>query len=163
MSSSDSNQTNEDREKNKKDDAENIEMIDVLFNDCYGGFSLSGRATKLYNDRNLLNKKEDKHDSKPLEKYDFYRIKRHDPLLVQIYHELGDGFNSSYSKVKVAKIPKKYSNYYTITDYDGLEGIQINYHKYKADMIKEILNNNMDNDEKIKQIRTIVDEKIIEY
>lgn len=153
MSSSNSNQINEDRE----DDAENIEMIDVLFNDCYGGFSVSGRAAKLYNDRmRSLNKKE-------LGKYDFWDCKRHDPVLVQIWHELGNEFNSSYSKVKVAKIPKKYLNHYTITEYDGLEGIQINYHKYKLDTIKEILNSNIDNNEKIKQIQTIVDEKIIKY
>ena len=53
-------------------------------------------------------------------------------------------------------LPKKYENHYIISEYDGLESVEIDYTKYELDnlkqKIKEILeNNSMDNDEKIKQ------------
>ena len=51
---------------------------------------------------------------------------------------------------------KKYENCYYISEYDGLETVEIDYTKYELNNlkknIKEILeNNSIDNDEKINQ------------
>jgi hypothetical protein len=122
---------------------EEEEEIEVLLNDCYGGWQISNKAKKLYELRRTK-------DS------NYYLRRRSDPILVQIYKELGDEFDGKYSKTGIEKIPKKYEKYYIISEYDGLESIEIDYTKYELDhlkqKIKEILeNNSMDNDEKIKQ------------
>jgi hypothetical protein len=121
------------------------EEIEVLLNDCYGGWQISNKATKLYALRKTTN------DSNN------YIRKRSDPILVQIYKELGDEFDGGeHSKTVIEKIPKKYEKYYIISEYDGLETVEIDYTLYELDhlkqKIKEILeNNDIDNDEKIKQ------------
>jgi hypothetical protein len=142
-----------------------VELIDVLYNGCYGGFSLSQKAADLYNERMItMNKINGKTDYKKIGKYDFYSYKRHDPLLVQIYNELGNEFNTSYSKVKIITIPNKYQNHYTITEYDGLEDVEIDFHKYKVDIISEILNSSdIDNDEKINKIQYVINEPDCDY
>lgn len=120
------------------------EEIEVLYNDCYGGWRISSKANKLYK----LRTTKDCND---------YLLRRSDPILVQIYKELGDEFDGSgSSKTAIEKIPKKYENYYIISQYDGLEMVEIDYTKYELDhlkqKIKEILeNDSMDNDEKINQ------------
>jgi len=118
------------------------EEIEVLFNDCYGGWQISNKANKLYELRRTK---------------DSNLRKRSDPILVQIYKELGDEFDGEkHSKTGIEKIPKKYEKYFIISEYDGLERVEIDYTLYELDnlkqKIKEILeNNSMDNDEKIKQ------------
>ena len=125
------------------------EEIEVLLNDCYGGWQISNKANKLYELRKTTN------DSNN------YIRKRSDPILVQIYKELGDEFDGGkHSKTNIEKIPKKYEKYYIISEYDGLESVEIDYTKYELDhlkqKIKEILeNNDIDNDEKIKQFTYI--------
>ena len=117
------------------------EEIEVLLNDCYGGWQMSNKANELYKIR----------------KTEKYLSKRSDPILIQIYKELGDEFDEKYSKTGIEKIPKKYENHYYISEYDGLEKVEIDYTGYELDhlkqKIKEILeNNSIDNDEKINQL-----------
>lgn len=124
------------------------EEIEVLFNNCYGGWGISGKARELYKLRKTNNSNNNNNN---------YLSKRSDPVLIQIYNELGDEFDGKYSKTSIAKIPKKYENYYSISEYDGLETVEIDYIKYELDhlkqKIKEILeNNSIDNDEKINQL-----------
>ena len=126
----------------------NNEEIEVLYNRCYGGWGMSDKAKELY----TLRKTKDSTD---------YLRTRSNPTLIQIYNELGADFDSKYSKTKTEKIPKKYENYYYITEYDGLETVEIDYTKYELDnlkqKIKEILENNRtDNDEKINQFKKII-------
>ena len=127
---------------------EEEEEIEVLFNDCYGGWQISNKANKLY----TLRKTKDSN---------YYIRRRSDPILVQIYKELGDEFDGGkHSKTGIEKIPKKYENHYIISEYDGLESVEIDYTKYELDhlkqKIKEIIeNNSMDNDEKINQFNNI--------
>ena len=123
------------------------EEIEVLYNATYGGWGLSDKANELYTLRKIKNS-------------NYYLHRRSDPILVQIYKELGDEFDSKYSKTKIEKIPKKFENYYYITEYDGLETVEIDFIKYELDnlkqKIKEILeNNSIDNDEKINQLNSI--------
>lgn len=124
----------------------NEEEIEVLLNDCYGGWEISSKANKLYALRTTK-------DS------NYFLRKRSNPILVQIYKELGDEFDGGkHSKTGIEKIPKKYENYYYISEYDGLEKVEIDYTKYELDNlkknIKEILeNNSIDNDEKVNQLK----------
>jgi hypothetical protein len=117
----------------------------VVINDCYGGWRISNKANKLYTLRKTNNSSN-------------YLSKRNDPILIQIYNELGDEFNGGrYSKIGIEKIPKKYENHYYISEYDGLEKVEIDYTKYELDNLKqktkEILeNNSINNDEKINQL-----------
>lgn len=122
---------------------DNKEEIEVLYNDCYGGWTLSNKAKELYKLRknNLSNT---------------YISKRSDPILIQIYYELGDKFDDKFSKTNIKKIDKIYEKYYDIEEYDGLESVIINYDKYNLDKIKnklnEILKSNINNDEKIGEL-----------
>lgn len=123
------------------------EEIEVLLNDCYGGWNMSNKAKNLYKFRKTENSNNN------------YIRKRSDPILVQIYKELGDEFDGGEnSKTGIEKIPKKYENYYIISEYDGLETVEIDYTLYELDhlkqKIKEILeNNSTNNDEKINQLK----------
>lgn len=127
----------------------NEEEIEVLYNDCYGGWQISNKANKLY----TLRSTKDSNN---------YLRRRSDPILVQIYKELGDDFDGEkYSKTAIEKIPKKYEKYYIISEYDGLETVEIDYTKYELDNlkqnIKEILeNNSINNDEKINQFNKMI-------
>jgi hypothetical protein len=130
------------------------EEIEVLLNDCYGGWKISSKANKLYTLRKTNNSSN-------------YLSRRSDPILIQIYNELGDEFDEGkYSKTGIEKIPKKYENHYYISEYDGLERVEIDYTKYELDNlkknIKEILeNNSIDNDEKINQFNFIINNRCV--
>ena len=62
------------------------EKIEILYNSCYGGWRISDKAMELYALRKM-------------NKSNNYIRKRNDPILVQIYKELGCEFdNEKYSK-----------------------------------------------------------------
>ena len=131
------------------------EEIEILYNKCYGCWTLSDEAKKLY----MLRKKCINVD----EIYCTLRS-RCDPILIQIYYELGDDFDykmkGSISNSKIKKITKKYKDYYDIEEFHGFENVIIDYTKYALDnltnKIKEILQNPNNNDEKINKIQQII-------
>ena len=130
----------------------NEEEIEILINVCYGGWNISKKAIELYKLRNpSYNVTGNVFD---------YFFDRHEPILVQIYKELGDNFDGKYSKTKIKKILKKYENYYDIDEYDGKECVKINYTKYKLDniynKIKEILQSNNNDNTKINEIEQFI-------
>ena len=98
---------------------EKEELIEILYNGCYGGWGISDKAVELYKLRNVNCNNFDDED-----------LCRNDPILIQIYNELGKEFNGEYAKIKIKKIPKKYKNYYYIHEYDGLESVKIDYTNY---------------------------------
>lgn len=93
--------------------------IGVLVNEV-GMWNISEAAADLYAARAYPSK------------FSRLRTPRHDPLLVQIFHELGDKFNDPYSKIEIDYIDRQYENYYRINGY-GM--IIINYEKYKYDLL----------------------------
>lgn len=135
---------------------EKEEMIEVLICGSYGGWGISSKARKKYRDRTEGINKEIPEDSA----YYKYGIERHDPILVQIYKELGEEFNHRHSRAEIEEIPKKYENYYTISEYDGLESVNIDYYRYDKEMykmnIETILKSEMNNDEKIEELKKVV-------
>ena len=82
----------------------NEELIEVLYNNNYdyAGWKISKKAIELYKLRNNTTKFE----------LDF--CCRNDPILVQIYKELGNDFDDKFSITQIKKILKKYENYYYI-------------------------------------------------
>ena len=129
----------------------NEEEIEILINICYGGWNISKKAIELYKLRNPSYVNENEFG---------YYFNRDNPILVQIYKELGNDFDGKYSKTKIKKILKKYENYYDIDEYDGKEYVRINYTKYKLDNIynknKEILQSNNNDNAKINEIEQFI-------
>lgn len=119
--------------------------ISILYYNWYGGRCVSKKAIDLYNERMVkLNPEYNiKNDCRCSEnKSLWFQKRRHDPLLVEIFHELGSEFDDSddeQSKIAIKNIPKKYENCYTISEYDGKETISINFDKYKLDKIKHLI------------------------
>ena len=125
----------------------NEEKIEVLYNNCYGGWNISDKTKELYALRKTNNSN--------------YCRRRNDPILIQIYNELGNEFDGKHSKTLITKIPKKYENYYYISEYDGLETVEIDYTKYELDNLKQnikeiIENDSIDNDEKINKLKKMI-------
>ena len=139
------------------------DKLHVLYNNCYGGWTLSDKTVEMYN----LRKQQIDSNFIPvtsLFQHNFEcECERHDPILVQIYRELGKDFDGSHSKTKIKTIPKKYKYYYTISEYDGLETIMIDSVKYELDetisKIMMILKCGMTNDEKINELNKFLFDK----
>jgi hypothetical protein len=106
-------------------------MTKVVYNECYGGFSLSDEAIELY--LTLKGLKYKKINEKWGSRYDveenknFYdrRIERDDPVLVQVVEKLGMKANGSCAKLCIEDLPK--GTLYRITEYDGYESIETKY------------------------------------
>ena len=85
----------------------------VVYNACYGGFSLSNAAVL------SLNKRKGKEVADP--RFGFFDGPRHDADLVAVVEELGNAASGRYSKLCIAEV----SGYlYRIDDYDGHESVQ---------------------------------------
>ena len=126
------------------------EFIEILYNTSYGGWGISDKAIELYKLRNV-------NDNSMALEYECHELlSRTDPILIQIYNELGDEMNTKCCKIRIKKIPKKYENYYYISEYDGRESIAIDFTNYKLDTvyskITEILQSTNNNDIKIIKI-----------
>jgi len=127
------------------------ETISILYNNCYGGFSPSKKAITLYN------KRMKKINKKFVNLQYLQYIERHDPILVQIFKEIGKEFDTNYSCTKLHSISKKYEKYYFINEYDGMESVLVDKNSYILDNIKSILKDtNMSNNYKIEQINAII-------
>ena len=138
------------------------EQIEVLYNGCYGGWVISDEAIQLYNLK-MLEKDSSIQPFIKKNKYSFCKSGRDDPILVQIYHEIGKKINGdSASKICIETIPKKYKNYYEITEYDGFESIVINEIKYEYDTLKStitkiLIDDTISSDNKISKLIMILD------
>lgn len=92
----------------------------ILINVCYGGFSLSKEAIKRY-----AQIKKVKYES-----VDKYNIKRNDPILIQVFEELGTKTGDN-SKLRLVEIPDDVK--WVIMDYDGSEHVAEKHRKWYAD------------------------------
>ena len=138
---------------NKKENIEIVcnsfdieQYIYVLYNRIFGsGFIPSSKVRELYDLQDTNNVNEYHHI--------FYK-NRHDPVLVDIYYELGNDFNGPSSNIFVKMIDKKYEDYYSIIEYGGLEAVVIDYKRFERDKefakyktfyedIKKIVKNNI--------------------
>lgn len=104
-------------------------MGTVVYNACYGGFSLSLDAQKLYLEKkghtpqlHVGRGSWDTHwyINEPNDFYDF-KIDRADPILADVVRELGELSNGSCAKLVVCELPK--GTAYKIDEYDGFESV----------------------------------------
>lgn len=99
----------------------------VVYNSCYGGFSLSLEASKMYLE--LSGKTPKFHVGKSswekhwyVEKpFDFYcrDVTRHDPILVQTVETLGKKANGGCADLRISTV----TGPYRIKEYDGYESV----------------------------------------
>jgi hypothetical protein len=86
-------------------------MTKIVYNGCYGGFSLSLAAWERYIELG----------GKAESSFDFDR-NRTDPILVQVVEELGDRANGMCAELYIDDLPV--GTKYRIREYDGLEHIE---------------------------------------
>jgi len=126
----------------------NEEEIEVLYNDDYSFWRISKKAIELYKLR------------KNLTEFDLDFCCKNDPILIQIYKELGKDFDDNNSRTKIEKILKKYENYYYFEYDTGREYVKIDYTKYKLDTIynkiKEILQSDNNDNIKINEMNQFI-------
>ena len=87
-------------------------MTKIVYNGCYGGFSLSADAVTRY--RELTGNIDN-------EDFDVYDIDRTDPALVQVVEELGKKANGDYAELYITQLPT--GTKYRIDEYDGIETV----------------------------------------
>lgn len=94
-------------------------MHKVVYNNCFGGFSLSKEAVKLA--KSYAEFGSPWHDVN--KEYGFiYGIERHDKILVRVVEELGEAASGMCASLVVEEIPE---NVYRIDEYDGCEEVQV--------------------------------------
>jgi hypothetical protein len=105
-------------------------MTKVVYNSCYGGFSLSReailRAREISGDPKWGGSKikgDEWSPGKPVDRdYGFIDgIQRHDPVLVQVVEELGSKASGGLSNLKIEDIS---GTVYRIDEYDGNESVE---------------------------------------
>jgi hypothetical protein len=125
--------------------------IGVAVNKCYGGFSLSEKAVEILRTR-LGDPK--------IQSYSFEdsdgKFSRHNPVLIEVINELGEEADGPFAKIVVVYIEEKYKGFYSISEYDGMEGVKINYNKFSNAEIKQILYSEDDDSTKIQKMKEII-------
>ena len=88
-------------------------MVKIVYNACYGGFSLSEKAINRY--------WEIKGEREPQIFFDERDLPRNDPALAQVVEELGREADGDCAKLLIYEIPA--GTKYYIDEYDGMEHI----------------------------------------
>lgn len=84
----------------------------VVYNDCYGGFSISQKAIDRYWEIK----------GEPIPENWYNRdIKRSDPILVQVIEELGPLADGAFAQLAICDVPS--GERYRIDEHDGIESV----------------------------------------
>lgn len=96
------------------------EKIEVAYNLCYGGFSISEKARKEYERRYGYLP-----DARPEGK------DRADPKLISVIKDLGRYANGSAANIYIDEFPKECDDFnaWEITEHDGLESVSLDEYK----------------------------------
>ncbi len=102
-------------------------MVRVVYNACYGGFSLSNEAmdrmVELGYEGLILNPEYDQNPKTMFNTYKYYNdydVPRHNPILVQVVEELGEKANGMCSELRIEEVDGPYR----IEEYDGFETVK---------------------------------------
>jgi len=125
-------------------------QTEVLYNRCYGGFSISDEAVN-----ELKKRLPNENITKTL-----FNFNRTHPVILEVYHLLGsERFSGKHARIEVEYINTKYKDHIRIREYDGVEDIEIDINSYKLYKIGEIINStSLSDSQKIKEINTIMEE-----
>ena len=122
-------------------------IIQVLYNACYGGFSLSKEAMTEYN----------KLSDKPLRsRYSLCEgiDCRTDPIALKVFDMLGSHrFSGEHAKIQIQEVEEKYLNHINISEYDGLECVQIDTHQYNIHNV--LTNKTLTDAEKVQELKKL--------
>ena len=123
-------------------------IIPVLVNECYGGFGLSKVAETAV--QTLFDRK----DKGP---YDEFTLKRHDEDLISAVVTIGlDDSSNKYSRLCIKYIPAEFIDSYYIDEYDGFEGVKLDYKKYLMTQLDLIMENvELTSDQKIEEVNKV--------
>ena len=123
--------------------------ISVMYNARFGSFSFSSEAIEEYNLRKPK-------DVPEMRMSTCVNIDRTDAIMAQICKEMGPKANGMFAKIQIEKVPARFSEYFSIRDYDGMETVCISFRKYQLECILRILDTpRMSNDEKIEMINLV--------
>ena len=110
-------------------DTEELQMTKVVYNACYGGFSLSNEAMDRMVELGYYLKLNPNYDPNSKNKYGesyqkyecwgYVECSRHDPILLQVVEELGDRASGECAKLAIDEV---YGSY-RIDEYDGNESV----------------------------------------
>lgn len=114
----------------ERDSAEGT--VKIMFNNCFGGFSLSDQAVAMYKAKKGIP------DHEALA-YASDEFPRHDEDMIAIVEALGPEASGQCSEIRIAKIPAKFLSYYYISEYDGSESVSVDHKQYKLDQIQIML------------------------
>jgi hypothetical protein len=90
--------------------------VEIMYNACYGGFSMSKEAVICYLDSNGY----------VLCPYYISRgLERTDPSMIEIVKQLGARANGKCADIKIQSVPIKYKDYVEVGEYDGYESVYI--------------------------------------
>src|SRR5438105_4857349 len=114
----------------------------IVYNDCYGGFSISDECILLMKQMNESNEEMRNTDK-------FYRdLDRDDKFLVQAILKLGSiKASGRYARLQLRAFPLMFKNFTKIDEYDGTETPSISDDGYRYHMIdkcKKKIDNIMD-------------------
>ena len=128
--------------------------VEILYNDCYGGFDFSAAFLEEYQKRT----------GAPMEILsDYVRVGansiRCDPMAITIFEEKGSewcsGLNSS---LEFREIPAIFERYWEIEDYDGNEHVRILISEALADILETFMQTG-DRETLNRQYKAIMDAK----
>jgi hypothetical protein len=96
-------------------------MVRIVYNACYGGFSLSVKAKERY--RALKGESQPANgESQPANWHHYEGLQRHDPILLQVIDEIGlDAASGNWAELAIRELPR--GTKYYINEYDGLESV----------------------------------------
>lgn len=126
-------------------------MYVFLYCGSFGGFRVEGDALAEYNKRALATGKEAKTN---------LQIERDDPILIEIFEQMGEKMNNKYCVFKMAQVPFHLKSYVRISEYDGRETVRVDWNHYQRDKVLSILEDaNMDDHDKCKQSKQVLKEE----
>ena len=97
-------------------------MTKIVYNACYGGFSLSEKAIKRYWELKGETYPEHWWSTNLLAEHWWDRsIDRADPILVRVVEELGESASGGFAELKIRALVK--GTLYRIDEYDGFEQV----------------------------------------
>ena len=110
-------------------------MTKIVYNDCYGGFSLSDEGFEAYLKRKGIafvkcdsrysgfgcNYYKEGHENDDNSYLSDCNMSRNDPDLIAVVEELGEKANGSHADLKIAVVAK--GTLYRIDEYDGTESV----------------------------------------